>query len=84
MTNLTHHHLISSFNIQNQEYSARYGLKHALNNLAEAQQIAEAKYRTLVGRDVLISEMSDIKELIEELHEWVAITKPHENVTCTH
>lgn len=57
-----------------QEYSARYGLKNALNDIAVAQQIAEAKYRDLVGRDIFISEITDIHHLIEELRPWVTTT----------
>lgn len=55
---------------QHQEYSARYGLKNALNDIEVAQQIAEAKYRALVGREIFISEISDIHHLIEELRGW--------------
>ena len=40
---------------QHQEYSARFGLKKALNDVETAQQIAEAKYRSLVGRDIIYS-----------------------------
>jgi hypothetical protein len=59
-----------------QERSARYGLKGALNkgvldNIELAQQIAETRYRALVGREILISEISDIHQLIEELRAWV-------------
>lgn len=49
------------------EYSARYGLKQAHDNVDEAQQIAEIKYRNLVGREVLFSEIYDIHKLIEEM-----------------
>ncbi|RYE37754.1 MAG: hypothetical protein EOP48_28210 [Sphingobacteriales bacterium] len=62
---------------QHQEYSARYGLKNALNkstaNPVElAQQLAESKYRDLVGRDIVSSEIADIHHLIEELRLWVS------------
>lgn len=57
---------------QHQEYSARYGLKNAMNDIETAQQIAEEKYRSLVGREVFISEISGIHRLIEELRKWVA------------
>ncbi|HTF82967.1 hypothetical protein ACSV5M_08300 [Cellvibrio sp. ARAG 10.3] len=57
---------------QHQEYSARYGLKNASDNIEVAQQIAEAKYRALMGRDIFISEISGIHQLIEELREWVS------------
>jgi uncharacterized protein with von Willebrand factor type A (vWA) domain len=64
---------------QHQEYSARYGLKHALKKGGSnaktadvAQKIAEVKYRELIGRELFMSEISDIRELIDELHEWVA------------
>ena len=60
---------------QHQEYSARYGLKNALNDIDVAQQIAEAKYRSLVGRDIFFSEILDIHELILELRNWVS-SKP--------
>jgi len=56
---------------QHQEYSARYGLKNAVDDIEAAQQIAEAKYRALVGREIFISEISDIHHLIEELRGWV-------------
>lgn len=59
---------------EHQEYSARYGLKNAADNIEIAQQIAEAKYRALVGRDVFISEISGIHQLIEELRGWVVHT----------
>lgn len=60
---------------QHQEYSARFGLKNALNDIEVAQQIAEAKYRSLMGREIFISEISDIHHLIEELRGWVKTTK---------
>jgi hypothetical protein len=60
---------------QDQEYSARFGLKNALDDIEVAQRIAEEKYRTLVGRDVFISEISGIHRLIEELRGWVG--QPH-------
>lgn len=53
--------------MHHKEYSARYGLKQALNNLDQAQQIAEIKYRTLVGREILFSEIYDIHQLIDEM-----------------
>ena len=73
---------------QHQEYSARYGLKNSSINGAEndiniARQIAEAKYRALVGRDILISEISEIHLLIEELRNWSATPQVPE-ITCTH
>lgn len=49
------------------EYSARYGLKQAQGNLDEAQQIAEIKYRNLVGREILFSEIYDIHNLMNEM-----------------
>lgn len=49
------------------EYSARYGLKQAHNNIDEAQQIAEIKYRKMVGREILFSEIYDIHNLIDEM-----------------
>jgi hypothetical protein len=55
---------------QHQEYSARYGLKNASDNIEAAQQIAEAKYRSLVGREIFISEISGIHQLIDELRNW--------------
>jgi len=59
--------------ISHKEYSARYGLKQALNDMAAAQQIAEKKYRTLVNRDILWSEMNDINRLILELRLWISL-----------
>ncbi len=61
---------------QHQEYSARYGLKNAMDDIETAQQIAEEKYRSLVGREVFISEISGIHRLIEELRMW-AVTPAH-------
>ncbi len=74
---------------QHQEYSARYGLKSALNkgatNAVEvAQKIAEEKYRDLMGRDIFISEMSDIHQLIEELSNWAATQAKLPGNTVTH
>ena len=68
---------------QHQEYSARFGLKQALNDVEIAQQIAEAKYRSLVGRDIFYSEMVGIHSLIMELRNWVATESPTQNL-CTH
>lgn len=64
--------LLSKNQAEHQEYSARYGLKGASNDIEVAQQIAEAKYRALVGRDILISEISEIHHLIEEMRNWSA------------
>lgn len=69
---------------QHQEYSARYGLKNALNDIEVAQQIAEAKYRALVGREIFISEISDIHHLIEELHGWVTTPKTSADAAHAH
>jgi len=57
---------------QHQEFSARFGLKNAINDIEIAQQIAEAKYRSLVGRDIFFSEILDIRQLILELSNWVS------------
>ncbi|WP_039913605.1 hypothetical protein [Cellvibrio mixtus] len=57
------------------EYSARYGLKLAVNDMDVAQQIAEDTYRKLVGRDILWSEIHDIQQLILELRVWIGIVK---------
>jgi len=62
--------------IQDKEYSARYGLKQAIDNIDSAQQIAEEKYRALVGRDIWMSEINDIHELIDELRTWTVPEKP--------
>lgn len=67
---------------QHQEYSARFGLKNSFHNIETAQQIAEAKYRALVGREVFISEISGIHQLIEELRQWV--TTGVNDKSCTH
>ena len=68
---------------QHQEYSARFGLKKALNDVETAQQIAEAKYRSLVGRDIIYSEMVGIHALIMELRNW-APTDSAEQTFCAH
>jgi hypothetical protein len=68
---------------QHQEYSARFGLKKALNDVETAQQIAEAKYRSLVGRDIIYSEMVGIHALIMELRDW-ATTESTEQNFCAH
>ncbi len=52
------------------EYSARHGLVREANNLEKAQLLAEEKYRTLVGRELLFNEISDLKNLLEELYHW--------------
>lgn len=57
---------------QDQEYSARYGLRSSQNNIEVAQRIAEAKYRTLVDRDILFSEILNIQQFIQELNGWGA------------
>ncbi len=57
-----------SHSTQHQEYSARYGLRSSKDNVEVAQQIAEAKFRSLTGRDIVFSEMVGINHLIEELH----------------
>lgn len=72
--------LLSQSQAQHQEYSARYGLKGASNDIEIAQQIAEAKYRALVGRDILISEISEIHHLIEEMRSWATTSE----VSCAH
>lgn len=75
---------------EHQEYSARYGLKHAIDDIETAQQIAEAKYRALVGREIFISEISGIHQLIEELRGWVvdttkaSINTATEGASCAH
>lgn len=66
-----------------QEYSARFGLKQAFHDIESAQQIAEAKYRSLVGRDIFYKEMVDIHALIVELHNW-ALDKNFSKKVCTH
>ena len=68
---------------QHQEYSARFGLKKALNDVDIAQQIAEAKYRSLVGRDIFYSEILGIHALIMELKNWALPEIPTNN-PCTH
>ncbi len=66
--------------IAQKEYSARYGLKQAINDMDIAQQIAEDTYRKLVGRDILWSEIHDIQQLIVELRVWIGMGKPKK--TC--
>ena len=68
---------------QHQEYSARFGLKKALNDVETAQRIAEAKYRSLVGRDIIYSEMVGIHALIMELRNWVTTENTSQSI-CTH
>lgn len=53
--------------MHHKEYSARYGLKKAHNNVDEAQLLAEIKYRHLMGREILFSEIYDIHDLINEM-----------------
>ena len=60
---------------QHQEYSARFGLKNALNDLNAAQQLAEKKYRSLVGREIHSKEIFEIHQLIEELRAWVSLVQ---------
>ncbi len=52
------------------EYSARYGLQEAKDNLESAQLIAESTYRSHVRRELFISELQKIRELIAELRIW--------------
>ncbi|MES2674274.1 MAG: hypothetical protein V4660_08540 [Pseudomonadota bacterium] len=74
--------LLSQNQAQHQEYSARYGLKGASDDIDAAQQIAEAKYRALVGRDVWISEISEIHHLIDEMRNWAAPVP--RSTSCAH
>ena len=69
---------------QHQEYSARFGLKKALNDLNSAQQIAEEKYRSLVGRDIRSKEISEIHQLIEELRAWVINVETSPEIAAKH
>lgn len=62
--------------ITQKEYSARQGLKLAINDMEIAQQIAEDTYRKLVGRDILWSEIHDIQQLILELRIWIGVDQP--------
>jgi len=52
------------------ESAARFGLQEAKDNLESAQLIAESTYRSHVRRELLISELQKIRELIEELRLW--------------
>lgn len=52
------------------ESAARFGLQQAKDNLESAQLIAESTYRSHVRRELLISELQKIRELIEELRVW--------------
>lgn len=56
----------------NQEYCARYGIKHANGNTTVAQQLAEAKYHSIVGRSLLLDEIKSLHHLIDEINEWSA------------
>ncbi len=69
---------------QHKEYSARFGLKKALYDTEIAQQIAEEKYRSLVGREIFSKEISDIHKLIEELRAWVISMEPTPQAACKH
>ncbi len=69
---------------QHQEYSARFGLKKALNDMKTAQQLAEEKYRSLVGRDILSKEISEIHQLIEELRAWVITLETSPEAVAKH
>jgi hypothetical protein len=62
--------------IVQKEYSARFGLKQAINDMEAAQQIAENTFRKLVGREILWSEIHDIQQLILELKVWISVVKP--------
>lgn len=55
---------------ERREYSARYGLNIATNDLDTAQQLAENKYRSLVRRELSSVEINEINELIHEVHSW--------------
>ena len=52
------------------ESAARFGLQEARDNLESAQLIAESTYRSHVRRELLITELQKIRELIEELQIW--------------
>lgn len=52
------------------EYSARHGLLREAKNLDKAQLVAEDKYRSLVGRELLFNEINDIQNLLRELYHW--------------
>jgi hypothetical protein len=69
---------------QHQEYSARFGLKKALYDMNTAQQLAEEKYRSLVGRDILSKEIAEIHQLIEELRAWVVSVDTTPEAACKH
>lgn len=69
---------------QVQEYSARCGLRSSKNNIEIAQQIAEAKYRTLMGRDILFSERLDIRHFIEELQTLDLGAAKNAVMACAH
>lgn len=56
----------------NQEYCARYGIKHANGSAALAQQLAESKYRAIIGRGLYLEEIKSLQHLIEEISEWSA------------
>ena len=68
--------------IQHKEYSARFGLKHAIDDIEAAQQLAEAKYRALVGREIWFSEINEIHELIEELQTWTCFASSQSAPSC--
>jgi hypothetical protein len=69
---------------QHKEYSARFGLKQALNDMETAQQLAEQKYRSLVGRDIFSKEIADIHQLIQELRAWVITMENSTDLACKH
>lgn len=57
---------------ENLEYSARFGLKHALDNIEKAIKIAIAKYRAIVKRQLRQQEILDLKWLVTEFQSWQA------------
>lgn len=49
------------------EYAARFGLRNAAGNLTKAENIAQAKFRDLVGRALSYGEEQELRLLTKEI-----------------
>lgn len=65
---------------ENLEYSARFGLKHSLDDIEKAVKIAVAKYRSIVKRQLQRQEIQDLKALIMEIFDWQGRQQPTRSV----
>lgn len=61
---------------ENLEYSARFGLKHSLDNIEKAIKIAIAKYKSIVKRQLRKQEIFDLKWLVQEFRNWQLENQP--------